>query len=542
MQHASSKTRAPGGALALGSSLATLLLAVGIGCGDEPARPDAATTAARPGPAVDAGAAAPEETGPPKRILAKRFVVHVRQAPSPNAPKLGYLRGGAVLQATTAAPVGRDGCPGGWYELTTGGFVCNGPEVQAFVGRRIPGGRARQPDLDAALPYEYGGVRRESPLYRRLPTDEEAVQHEGYVIPGTEPAPGAEGAGEGEATASAEPASAPAESAPAPAEPAPAPTTNTVTTAAPSQDLAAADVPVEDVEAPTLRGLMGERGSVVLRRMMPGFILSLDRTFRIGERRYWRSQSNGFVPAARVGKRTGSEFRGMVLTETESLPAMFVSERMATTYARDANGRYRARGGLRYHAKARVLGREEVAGQTYLDIGEGRYVRARDVVLIEARPRPEGVAPTDQWIDVDLTQQTLVAYEGDRPVYVTLISSGRPESNSPTENFRTPTGTYRIISKHVTTTMDGDSAVDGPYSIEDVPYVMYFKGAYALHTAFWHDRFGHPKSHGCVNMAPWDARHVFAWSTPQWPAGWHGVFATEDRPGAWVIVRGEIRE
>jgi lipoprotein-anchoring transpeptidase ErfK/SrfK len=240
--------------------------------------------------------------------------------------------------------------------------------------------------------------------------------------------------------------------------------------------------------------------------------------------------------------RSGSEFRGLVLTETESLPAMFVSERAATLYTRDANGRYRARGGLRYHARARVLGREEVGSATYLDIGEGRYVRAQDVVFVEARPRPEGVAPTDQWIDVDLTHQTLVAYEGDRPVYVTLISSGRPESNSPDENFRTPTGTYRITSKHVTTTMDGDSAVDGPYSIEDVPYVMYFKGAYALHTAFWHDRFGHPKSHGCVNMAPWDARHVFAWTNPAWPTGWHGVFSTAARPGAWVIIRGAITD
>jgi hypothetical protein len=73
-----------------------------------------------------------------------------------------------------------------------------------------------------------------------------------------------------------------------------------------------------------------------------------------------------------------------------------------------------------------------------------------------------------------------------------------------------------------------------------VPYVMYFKGAYALHTAFWHDRFGHPKSHGCVNMAPWDARHIFAWTNPRWPENWHGVFATAARPGAWVIIRGEI--
>lgn len=542
MQHAPYKNGAPSVALGLlVSSLVVFGVAVGCG-GDRDAARDAGTSATAR--ATDAAAAAPAvDPGPPKRILAKRFVVHVRSAPNREAEKLGYLRGGAVLQATTAEPVGRDGCPGGWFELTTGGFVCNGPDVQAFTGRRIPGGRGTQPDLAAALPYKYGGVRRESPLYRRTPNDEEAVLHEGYVIPGTEPVAGAEGTeaeGAAASAADAEDTPAPAEAAPAPAPAAPTPSV-TLTAQAPGATATADIDPLaamaEEPEEPTLRGLQGERGSVVLRRMMPGFILSLDRTYRNGARRYWRSQSNGYVPYTRVGLRTGSEFRGMELTATESLPAMFVTERMAVTYTRDARGNFRARGGLRYHAKARVLGTETVGAHTYLDIGEGRFVRRADVVFIEARPRPEGVAPTDKWIDVDLAQQTFVAYEGDRPVYVTLISSGRMESNSDTENFRTPTGTYRITSKHLTTTMDGDSAVDGPYSIEDVPYVMYFKGAYALHTAFWHDRFGHPKSHGCVNMAPWDARHIFAWTTPAWPTGWHGIFATPSRPSTWVIIR-----
>ena len=88
----------------------------------------------------------------------------------------------------------------------------------------------------------------------------------------------------------------------------------------------------------------------------------------------------------------------------------------------------------------------------------------------------------------------------------------------------------------MTATMDGDVAADGPYSIEDVPWIMYFQGSYALHGAFWHGNFGHNMSHGCVNLSPADARTLFMWSEPRLPDGWHGVFATDARPGTRVVI------
>jgi lipoprotein-anchoring transpeptidase ErfK/SrfK len=129
-----------------------------------------------------------------------------------------------------------------------------------------------------------------------------------------------------------------------------------------------------------------------------------------------------------------------------------------------------------------------------------------------------------------------VAFEGTRAVFATLISSGKRNPQDKEKDFPTPPGTYRIREKHVTTTMDGDVASDGPYSIEDVPWVMYFQGSYALHGAFWHDQFGRMRSHGCVNMAPEDARTVFAWTDPPLPAGWHGVFSKDDQSGTRIVV------
>ena len=62
-------------------------------------------------------------------------------------------------------------------------------------------------------------------------------------------------------------------------------------------------------------------------------------------------------------------------------------------------------------------------------------------------------------------------------------------------------GTFRVYQKHITTTMDS-SVADHEFELRDVPWVMYFKGSYALHAAYWHDDFGHVRSHGCVNLAP----------------------------------------
>ena len=74
------------------------------------------------------------------------------------------------------------------------------------------------------------------------------------------------------------------------------------------------------------------------------------------------------------------------------------------------------------------------------------------------------------------------------------------------------------------------------YRIEDVPYTQYFDQGIALHAAFWHSNYGIKMSHGCVNLSPLDAKWVFLFTDPQLPKGWHGVWATDGRPGSRVRV------
>lgn len=118
--------------------------------------------------------------------------------------------------------------------------------------------------------------------------------------------------------------------------------------------------------------------------------------------------------------------------------------------------------------------------------------------------RPAGVGEGERWINVNLSTQTLVAYEGDAPVYETLISSGLPQ-------WPTVTGQFRTYMKYESQTMNG-YLLGYDYYLPDVPYVMYFYEDYAIHGTYWHNNFGTPMSHGCVNVSTPDAGWLFNWA------------------------------
>jgi hypothetical protein len=122
----------------------------------------------------------------------------------------------------------------------------------------------------------------------------------------------------------------------------------------------------------------------------------------------------------------------------------------------------------------------------------------------EPTPIPTPASPwkaaEERWIDVDLSRQLLTAYEGRTPVHTTLVSSGLPATP-------TPVGQYRIWVK-----FRYDDMAGADYYIEDVPYVMYFHGGYGLHGVTWHGNFGHPMSHGCVNLPTEEAEWLFNWA------------------------------
>lgn len=113
-------------------------------------------------------------------------------------------------------------------------------------------------------------------------------------------------------------------------------------------------------------------------------------------------------------------------------------------------------------------------------------------------------APTgDKQIYIDLSSQTLYAYQGNTLILKTFIASGKWG--------KTPTGNFHIWEKLRATRMAGGEGADA-YDLPNVPYVMYFYRDFGLHGAYWHDNFGHVMSHGCVNMRQIDAKALFEWA------------------------------
>ena len=164
-------------------------------------------------------------------------------------------------------------------------------------------------------------------------------------------------------------------------------------------------------------------------------------------------------------------------------------------------------------------------------IGDGEWMSPADLRVFAPSEPPPTLAPGERWLDVDLDDEILVAFEGDVAVYATMVSSGGKDT--PTE-----TGVYRMWLKESEADMKGLNGED-PYSVATVPWTQFFspeKGL-ALHTAYWHDGFGHARSHGCVNLAPRDARWLYFWSDPQVPPGWTMAAGVVEAPGSIVRIR-----
>lgn len=135
-------------------------------------------------------------------------------------------------------------------------------------------------------------------------------------------------------------------------------------------------------------------------------------------------------------------------------------------------------------------------------VGPGQWVEQRKVARMLPTSRPADA--TARWINVNLYEQVLTAYEGDTPVFATLISSGLP-------NFQTNVGSFKVWSRRKSTPMSGAMGQPDFYSLPAVPYVMFFDNEISLHGTYWHDGFGFKHSHGCVNMTITDAKWVYDW-------------------------------
>jgi hypothetical protein len=149
----------------------------------------------------------------------------------------------------------------------------------------------------------------------------------------------------------------------------------------------------------------------------------------------------------------------------------------------------------------------QAEGMEWYMIGQDRWVphqKSRRVQIMTTAP--EGVTG-GRWIEINLYNQTLTAYEDHQLVFATLIASGG-------EPYYTRPGLFPIYEKKPLETMSGafEAGRVDFYYLEDVPWTMYFDQARALHGAYWRSWFGMPGTHGCVNLSIGDSAWLFEWA------------------------------
>jgi hypothetical protein len=279
----------------------------------------------------------------------------------------------------------------------------------------------------------------------------------------------------------------------------------------------------------------GERLPEVVSRLLDGdYLVAIDRTEPAPDgRSFYRTVRGRYLATRHVDLKPEPAMHGELLGGEFRLPLAFVYGQAEVPLIERVDGGTVEVGTARKHARFNLLRIERWANGE-VALGEGGIAVARKHVRIaRARRRPDQVEARERWIHVDLDEQALVAYEGDRPVFATLVSSGK-------DGYETPTGSFQVREKHVSTTMRGEDPVDGPYEVEEVPWTMYYFDSYALHGAYWHDDFGRTRSHGCTNIAPVDARWLFHFTADDVPAGWH---ARRQLQGTFIeLTRSEPAE
>ncbi len=489
--------------------------------------------------------------------LAGFEVVTIYAQPNLESARLGHIRIGQRLMVTPVIPDEGEGCKKGFHGLPTGGFAC------ASKGLLVDADKAPYmhmppppPRVDSPHPYDYAVVARDGTAmwWRTADADERMLADEKY-----------------EASKPPEPDAEPGSTAKTPKASGSKPPSSPASPAKPSEtalpgllDEPPATPPAELTEAEKAelerkkaeaarraeerRKAEEERKAELERKaarlplhpgqpfMSKGNIVSVGEKLRDKGRTWLRTARGGYLESSKTYGKKVYDFQGAVLEEGSDFPFGFVTAEKGAAYEKKEDGSLKWKRKLEYREFVDLEPEPiEVGDKRYYQTTEGLWVREAHVRLAEQRELPEGVDPWERWIDVSLSKQLLVAYEGTTPVFTTLVSTGK--KGNAEESFRTPKGKWRVQSKHISSSMAGSTASDGDYSIQDVPWTMFFEGNYALHGAFWHTRFGRTRSHGCVNLGPTDARWLFYWTTPFLPETWHGVKSQEDSPGSMVVVR-----
>lgn len=241
-----------------------------------------------------------------------------------------------------------------------------------------------------------------------------------------------------------------------------------------------------------------------------------------------------FVRADDLEAADASKFEGAKLDESLELPLAYVVRNGVRAWGMDGAAAVK-RDELSYHERLELTGRfRTVQGQRFWAVKDGRWVRHEDVTVLRRRHEfPDFATGEQKWLDVSIVTGSAIAYEGQKPVYATLVSVGRDRLGDPKTTASTQTGTFRVVRKQIT-----QRAIDSPEApLFDAPWALELESGDWLHASPSHDRFGIEHTDGNIEVSPRDGRALFLWSTPSLPASWHGLVVEPSAETTIVHIR-----
>ena len=268
-----------------------------------------------------------------------------------------------------------------------------------------------------------------------------------------------------------------------------------------------------------------------VRTMLSGdWWLSLENLVEYEGQQWYQIGEEEYIPADSVALANPSKFQGVYLSEQPQYPFAWINRWVQPALA--PQGPLNEPIAFDRYQLVTLFAEERRGEEIWYLVGQDQWVEQSFTSRVDVNPPPAEVAPGGKWIEVDLFESTIAAYEGERMVYATLFSGGRTAT-------ATPPGIYHPWNKTREGKMSNPDVEDGSpayYYIEDVPWTIYFHEGYSIHAAFWHDAFGFQRSHGCVNLSPRDAQWFFNWADPFLPEDVNEVYIGEGTPAPWVWV------
>jgi hypothetical protein len=514
------------GRLSAGLSAWVSLTALGAGCAHE-----SETTESAPEGMNETFADVPVPPADGPKLYVLRHGERVADKPTEGAQIIGWLRAGAAVARSEAA-LSHSGCDGGWYAVRPRGFVCHGE------GTSLTGGPTTltEPATTIALPYRYATVSGATPIYGRLPTVEE--QHE--AEPDLKKHFARRGRQETSAIGHAS-TDVPLDKNGMPSGP-PVLLADSIGVDGDGNRTTVSYLDFGPDLAPPPTALSVLTGDAKIGALKKGSTFAVVGTVLMaegpsGQRRFALTPAGTLVPLDRLEPAPGTTYHGIDLRE-EGLPLAFVNkfESEAWSLVEKADPEP-LEDELVRRTPIPLTGRfRTVQGVRYDETKQSHWLRARDIIRVEKRHKlPDFVTAQQKWIDVSIAMQYAVLYEGRKPVYAMLISSGRDVLEDPETTSSTPLGTFRVRAKHVTRDLDS-LEVERSFDVSDAPWVVELDSGNAFVGSVWGDRIGQATTHKDIALTPIDAHVLYRWVDLETPEGWRGV-AGGEAEGPIVNVR-----